>query len=264
MILKVVLPEGIEVPREDESIREQAGINLHVETEVEIVAVVRSPLVGFGEIFNPGFLAEVLPRGIIFARRAFIVKATIGHLVATIIDIRVLAARIGALPRAACNGEFIAVLVIDTIEPIGGSGLFPLLRTRGIVVDAFAGDMQIHDGLIVGIEVEHELLFVGQPVLKGDEEVYLVLPVGYLLPFGFIIVARLVVHHIVVGGIGGTHDEVIDGHFAEHHPLIALVSDGLVAGSDGIDFALAATDGFVVGIEINGVDGRIALAFGVE
>ena len=74
--------------------------------------------------------------------------------------------------------------------------------------------MQIDHRLVVGIQVEDELLVVLQSVVKLQFKVYLVgshKEVGLLRR---VINPLLIVHHIVQRGVRGAHNQVVDWHLA--------------------------------------------------
>ena len=123
--------------------------------------------------------------------------------------------------------------------------------------------MEIDDGLVVGIKVEDELLFVGQTIVEGDEEVNLVLAVGKGRALIIISVAALVVHHIVVGGIGGTGNEVVDGYALIDLARIAQRLYFLRSSNHCLGLRLARSDGCVVGCDVGIVECGKAFGLGI-
>ena len=101
VVFLVIIAECVKMSGKHKFIGQQARIDFYIEAEVEVVAMMRPTLISFGEIFDPRLGTEVLPGGIVFPRSTFVVIAAVGHLVATVVDIAILAPGVSPLPGTA-------------------------------------------------------------------------------------------------------------------------------------------------------------------
>ena len=191
--------------REHEVSTKGSSRNLDVVVQDEVVAMMLSALFGFAQHLYPGGVVYILCILILYI---LLILMTIRH------GIVLVFVGIGPLPTAACHREVVAVLVVHTVVVIISYGLLPEFAARTGVVDSLTGDVQIDHRLVVGIQVEDELLVVLQSVVKLQFKVYLV---GSHKEFGLlrrVINPLLIVHHIVQRGVRGPHNQVVDWHLA--------------------------------------------------
>ena len=204
--------ETVEMAGEDKVVGEGGGGYGDVLFQDEIVAVVLSTLAGLSEHLDPSVAAYVL--GILVLSIALI-QVTVGDVIVGVLHIG-----IGALPPAAGEGERVAVLVVHSVVIFVADGLQPQLAAGALIVDALTADVQVDHRLVVGIEVEDELLVVLQAVAERYLEVNLVLVVEQGILGSGIVCPLLIVHHTAAQRVSGTHDEVVDRHLAIDCALI--------------------------------------------